>query len=131
MEVIPRVLAILVKNSACFWKQNNRRKLYLGIRSGRVEETLEELGEGKGLPICCGAHVFPAFFEATGGHVITFWPLRWKQSIVWNFQGCLLKGGDLDGCPMDFPFCFPPLISRIPDKMPGTPAVSLRMETMR
>lgn len=82
-----------MENSACSWKQNDRRKLYLGIKSGRVEEILEELGEGNGLSTCCGAHVFPAFSEATDGHVITFWPLRCKQPIVWNFQGCLLKGG--------------------------------------
>lgn len=77
----------------CSWKQNDTRKLYLGIKSGRAEETLEELGEGRGLSIRCGAHVFLAFSAATDAHVITFWPLRCKQPIVWNFQGCLLKGG--------------------------------------
>lgn len=65
------------------------KKAIFGIKSGRAEETLEELGEGRGLSTRCGALVFLAFSEATDAPVITFWPLRCKWPIVWNFQGCL------------------------------------------
>lgn len=67
--------------------------------------------------MCSGAKVFPASFAARGDRVDAFWPPRRRWTVVWDFQGCLLKGGDSTGCCTGFPFPFPLLIARIPDWM--------------
>ena len=43
----PKVLAILVENSACSWKQNDTRKLYLGLNQVEQKKHWRSLEKGE------------------------------------------------------------------------------------